>query len=97
MTVKNEEDGLGPVTRPKRQKRRLGKLREKGSWYKRPAGSAMESGKPDPASLFTRKSAARAAKAVDGYNCLSTTKAAQAKDSWEYETVLFFPVTTNER
>ena len=39
--VKNEEEGLGPVnrqrgTRPNRQKKRLGKLREKGSWYKRP-------------------------------------------------------------
>ena len=35
--VKNEEDGLGPVnrqrgTRPKRQKKRLVKLRAKGSW-----------------------------------------------------------------
>ena len=36
-----------------------------------------------------------AAKAVDSYNCLSTTKAAQAKDNWEYETVLFVPVTPN--
>ena len=26
---------------------------------------------------------------------LSTTKAAQAKDNWEYETVLFVPVTSN--
>ena len=32
-----------------------------------------------------------AAKAVDSYNCLSTTKAARSKDDWEYETVLFVP------
>ena len=49
--LKNEEDGSGPVnrqrgTRPKQQKKRLGKIREKGSWYKRPAGSAMDSEKP---------------------------------------------------
>ena len=72
--VKAEEDGLGPVnwqrgTRPMRQKRRLGKLRAKGSWYKHPAGctdnygktpTEGSQGKSVPASQFTRKSAARA-------------------------------------
>ena len=37
--VKNEEEGLGPVnrqsgTRPNRQKKRLGKLKEKASCYR---------------------------------------------------------------
>ena len=46
-------------------------------------------------SHFTRKAAAKAAKAVYSYNCLSTTKAAESKDDWEYETVLFVPYTPN--
>ena len=37
--------------------------------------------------------AAKAAKAVDSYNCLSTTKAARSNGDWEYETVLFVPYT----
>ena len=71
------------------------------SCTKRGGGSVEENvtfgpqGKPAPVSHFTQKYAARAAKAVDSYNCLSTTKAAQAKDNWEYETVLFVPVTPN--
>ena len=32
-------------------------------------------------------------KAVDSYNCLSTTKAARSNGDWEYETVLFVPYT----
>ena len=76
--VKNEEEGLGPVnrqrgTRPNRQKKLLGKLREKGSWYKRPTGPAIDPGKPatlgyrgkqPPVSHFTRKSANKSDKAV---------------------------------
>ena len=41
---------------------------------------------------FTRKSVAKTTKAVDGDNCLS---AAQAADSFEYETILFVPMTHN--
>ena len=96
--VKNEAEGLGPVnrqrgTRPNRKKKRLGKLREKGSWYKCTTGLAIDSGIPTsvasrgkqpPVSHFIRKSSASVFKAVDSYNCLSTTKAAQAKDNWEY-------------
>ena len=44
-------------------------------------------------SHFTRKSLAKATKAVDSYNCLSTTKAARSDGDWEYETVLFVPYT----
>ena len=62
----------------------LGNSHSVGSW-----------GKPAPVSHFTRKSAARAVNPVDSYNCLSTTKAVQTKDKWEYETVLFVPVTPN--
>ena len=50
-------------------------------------------GKQPPMSHFTRKSVAKVAKAVDSYNCLSTTKAARSNDDWEYETVLFVPYT----
>ena len=70
--VKAEEDGLGHVnqqrgTRPMRQKRRLGKFRAKGSWYKHPGGcsdnsritpTVVSKGKSVPASQFTRKAAA---------------------------------------
>ena len=57
--------------------------------------SVGHQGKAAPVSQLIRKSAAMAAEAVDSYICLFTTKAAQAKDSCEYETVLFLLVTPN--
>ena len=95
--VESEKSGKGPVNRPRgsrpqRQKRRLGKIREKSEWYKRPlvtdvSGDANHStqGFPATGSHFSRKSAT-----------LAVESTSRVKDSpWEYETVMFVPQTPN--
>ena len=83
--VKNEEEGLGPVnrqrcTRPKRQKRRLGMLRAKGICYKRPVGSAVDSGKTCSCITFHHEVCYQGYQyqSGDSYNCLSAEQAASA-------------------
>jgi hypothetical protein len=103
--VKGEELRLGPVnrrrgTRSKRQKRRLGKLREKFEWYKRPRGT-MESGGSGTTDTqvlshaskqFVPEAGKRGAKwQLQAFQQPSAK--ATSKPMWEYESVLHVPQT----
>ena len=92
----SEDSGKGPInrprgSRPKRQKTRLSKIREKSEWHKRKITTEVpEIANPLPqgyagGSHFSRKSAA-----------LAKNNVSMAVDShWDYKTVLFIPQTPN--
>jgi hypothetical protein len=102
--VEGEKLGLGPVnrrrgTRSKRQKRRLGKLREKSEWYKRPKWN-LESGGTGTTdkqvhSLASKQFVAEAGKraAKGQIQALQQPAKATGNRKWEYESVLLVPQT----